>query len=106
MNARVEPSQAPRVGAPSAAQPAEGRVLRHDVNGVAILTLDRPQALNALSHAMVRALAVEIEQCRKDDAVLALVLRGSGDKGLCAGGDVRALYHAANAGHVEGEDGW
>jgi enoyl-CoA hydratase/carnithine racemase len=106
MNARVDPSETPREGVSNAMQPAEGRVLRHDVNGVAILTLVRPQAVNALSHAMVRALAAEIEQCREDDAIVALVLRGSGEKGFCAGGDVRALYHAANAGQVEGEDGW
>ena len=106
MNARVEPSQAARDGVPGATQPIEGRVLYHVVNGVAILTLDRPQALNALSHAMVRELAEHIERCRKDDSVVALVLRGSGEKGFCAGGDVRALYHAANAGNVDGAQGW
>jgi enoyl-CoA hydratase/carnithine racemase len=106
MNARVEPSQAAGDGVSSATQPAEGRVLSHVVNGVAILTLDRPQALNALSHAMVRSLAEQIERCRNDDAIVAMVLRGSGEKGFCAGGDVRALYHAANAGRIEGEDGW
>ncbi|WP_206956486.1 enoyl-CoA hydratase/isomerase family protein [Trinickia acidisoli] len=106
MNARVEPSQAARDGVSGATQPAEGRVLCHVVNGVAILTLDRPQALNALSHAMVRTLSQHLERCREDNAIVALVLRGSGEKGLCAGGDVRALYHAANAGLAEGEDGW
>ncbi|MGN6666560.1 MAG: enoyl-CoA hydratase/isomerase family protein [Trinickia sp.] len=106
MNARVEPSQAARDGVSSATQQAQGRVLSHVVNGVAILTLDRPQALNALSHAMVRELARHIERCREDDSIVALVLRGSGEKGFCAGGDVRALYHAANEGRIDGEDGW
>lgn len=104
MNARVEPSQAARDGASGA--PAEGRVLHHVVNGVAILTLDRPQALNALSHAMLRELAAHIERCRNDERIVALVLRGSGEKGFCAGGDVRALYHGALAGRVDGADGW
>ncbi|MDG0025787.1 enoyl-CoA hydratase/isomerase family protein [Trinickia sp. Y13] len=104
MNARVEPSQAARDGASGA--PAEGRVLCHVVNGVAILTLDRPHALNALSHAMLHELAAHIERCRNDERIVALVLRGSGEKGLCAGGDVRALCHAANAGRIDGAQGW
>jgi enoyl-CoA hydratase/carnithine racemase len=106
MNARVEPSQAARGDVSSATQPSEGRVLYHVVNGVAILTLDRPHALNALSHAMVRELAEHVERCRKDDSIHALVLRGSGEKGFCAGGDVRALYHAAGAGRADGAQGW
>lgn len=104
MNARVEPSQAARDSASGA--PAEGRVLCHVVNGVAILTLDRPQALNALSHAMLHELAAHIERCRNDERIVAVVLRGSGEKGLCAGGDVRALYQAAIAGRIEGAQGW
>ncbi|HTH72810.1 MAG TPA: enoyl-CoA hydratase/isomerase family protein [Trinickia sp.] len=106
MNARVQTSQAASDGAASAPPPAQGRVLCHVVNGVAILTLDRPHALNALSHEMIRALAEQVERCRTDDGIVALVLRGSGEKGLCAGGDVRALYHAASAGRVDEEDGW
>ena len=77
--------------------PAQGRVTCHVVNRVAILTLERPHALNALSHDMVRELAEHVERCRTDDKIVALVLRGSGEKGFCAGGDVRALYHASGA---------
>ncbi|WP_254700045.1 enoyl-CoA hydratase/isomerase family protein [Trinickia violacea] len=75
--------------------PSQGRVNCHVVNRVAILTLDRPHALNALSHDMVRELTEHVERCRTDDRIVALVLRGSGEKGFCAGGDVRALYHAS-----------
>ncbi|MCG1055123.1 enoyl-CoA hydratase/isomerase family protein [Mycetohabitans sp. B5] len=68
------------------------------INRVAVVTLNRSDALNALSHSMVRTLAQWVEQCRADDRILALVLRGAGDKGFCAGGDVRALYRLASAG--------
>jgi enoyl-CoA hydratase/carnithine racemase len=44
---------------------------------------------------MVRELAEHVERCRTDDKIVALVLRGSGEKGFCAGGDVRALYHSS-----------
>lgn len=84
----------------------QGRVHLHIVNRVAILTLDRPHALNALSHAMVRSLATHVERCRDDDEIVALVLHGNGPKGFCAGGDVRALYQAAQEGKREGKHGW
>lgn len=72
------------------------------VNGVAIVCLNRPKALNALSHATVRRLMAVVEQCRLDDGIVALVLRGASDKGFCAGGDVRELYHSA----IAGDDAW
>ncbi|MBC8637706.1 enoyl-CoA hydratase/isomerase family protein [Caballeronia sp. EK] len=65
------------------------------VNRVAIVTLDRPHALNALSHDMIALLTERFAQCAADDAIAAVVLRGAGDKAFCAGGDVRKLYHAA-----------
>jgi enoyl-CoA hydratase/carnithine racemase len=70
----------------------EREVLFRVVNRVAIVTLNRPAALNALSHDMVRELAVLIERCRDDSEIVAVVLRGAGSKGFCAGGDVRALH--------------
>ncbi|MEI5997513.1 enoyl-CoA hydratase/isomerase family protein [Paraburkholderia bengalensis] len=70
----------------------EREVLFRVVNRVAIITLNRPAALNALSHEMVRELAALIERCRTDSEIDAVVLRGAGPKGFCAGGDVRALY--------------
>jgi enoyl-CoA hydratase/carnithine racemase len=106
MNASVETAPPVHTGDATAAPPEHGRVLFHVVNRVAILTLDRPHALNALSHEMVRALAEHVERCRNDDAIAALVLRGRGEKGFCAGGDVRALYRAAAQGRVDGPDGW
>ncbi|MBN3757440.1 enoyl-CoA hydratase/isomerase family protein [Paraburkholderia sp. Tr-20389] len=70
----------------------EREVLFRVVNRVAIVTLNRPAALNALSHDMVRELASLIERCRNDSEIVAVVLRGAGAKGFCAGGDVRALH--------------
>ncbi|WP_233835027.1 enoyl-CoA hydratase/isomerase family protein [Paraburkholderia sp. ZP32-5] len=77
---------------------AEAEILFRVVNRVAIVTLNRPAALNALSHAMVRELAVLLEHCRNDGGIVALVLKGAGDKGFCAGGDVREVDRLAAAG--------
>ena len=89
-----------------AATEAEKDVLFRVVNRVAIVTLNRPAALNALSHAMVRELAVLIERVREDESIVALVLEGAGPKGFCAGGDVRALYQLARARERDGTNGW
>lgn len=88
------------------AQETAQEVLFRVVNRVAIVTLNRPAALNALSHAMVRELAVLLERVRSDDSIVALVLEGAGPKGFCAGGDVRALYQLARANERDGAHGW
>ncbi|OJW02445.1 MAG: 3-hydroxyisobutyryl-CoA hydrolase [Microbacterium sp. 67-17] len=59
---------------------------------IGILTLQRPRALNALDLKMIEALAAGLDQWEKDDSIRAVVLRGAGDRGFCAGGDVRGLY--------------
>ncbi|GAB2899152.1 enoyl-CoA hydratase/isomerase family protein [Paraburkholderia jirisanensis] len=71
----------------------ESTVLFRVVNRVAIVTLNRATALNALSHDMVKALSGVLHRCRTDDGIVAVVLRASGEKAFCAGGDVRELYH-------------
>ncbi|MEX3941970.1 enoyl-CoA hydratase/isomerase family protein [Paraburkholderia sp. BR10937] len=89
-----------------AATEAERDVLFRVVDRVAIVTLNRPAALNALSHAMVRELAVLLERVRTDDGIVALVLEGAGPKGFCAGGDVRAIYQLAREKAREDANGW
>jgi len=64
------------------------------------LTLNRPRALNAITLAMVRAMAAALDSWEHDDAVTTVLLDGAGERGLCAGGDVRFLYDdAARGGH-------
>ncbi len=60
-------------------------------DGIGRITLDRPQAINALSHAMVRAMDRALAAWVDDDAVRAVVVDGAGHRGLCAGGDIRAV---------------
>jgi len=53
--------------------------------------LNRPQALNALTHGMVRAISAALARWRDDDAVAAVLVTGEGERAFCAGGDVRAV---------------
>ncbi|MFO1084961.1 MAG: enoyl-CoA hydratase [Reyranellaceae bacterium] len=58
--------------------------------GVLTLTLNRPEARNAMSRAMVGALATQLAAAEVDSSVKCLVLTGAG-KGFCAGGDVKGM---------------
>lgn len=65
------------------------------------LTLDRPEAINALTIGMVEELTRVLQEWRHDTEVDVVVLDGAGDRGFCAGGDVRVLREAVAAGAVE-----
>jgi 2-(1,2-epoxy-1,2-dihydrophenyl)acetyl-CoA isomerase len=67
-----------------------GDVLEVVANGVAVLTLNRPDKLNAMSGAMLEALLEALPRLADDPGVGAVVLTGAG-RGFCAGGDVRAM---------------
>src|SRR5215471_1567351 len=62
--------------------------------GLAILTINRPQALNALTLDNYRRFEPALRAWAADPSVHAVVVRGAGDRAFCAGGDVRAVYEA------------
>jgi enoyl-CoA hydratase len=66
-----------------------------------IVTLNRPKALNAVTHAMVQALALQLDAWGRDAAVTRVILRAEGERAFSAGGDVRALYELGTAGRYE-----
>lgn len=74
--------------------------------GVGFLTLNRPKALNSLTHTMVTALDTTLTAWSDDDTVRAVVVHGAGERGLCAGGDVVAVYHSAKAGGADARQFW
>ncbi|RST51000.1 enoyl-CoA hydratase/isomerase family protein [Variovorax sp. MHTC-1] len=75
-------------------------------DGIAVLTLNRPEKRNAISDAMRSELIAALEQVAGDAKIRALVLTGNG-KGFCAGGDVAGMQRRmdAPAGEV-GFNGW
>ncbi len=62
------------------------------------ITLNRPKALNALTLDMAATMLAELRAWQDDPAVGVVLIDGAGDRGLCAGGDLRALYDAAKSG--------
>ena len=57
-----------------------------------VVTLNRPAAVNALTAGMAAAMLEQLTLWADDDAVAAVLVRGAGDRGLCAGGDIVAIY--------------
>lgn len=62
--------------------------------GLTTLTINRPQALNALTLDNYRRFEPALRAWAADQSVYAVVVRGAGDRAFCAGGDVRAVYEA------------
>lgn len=60
-------------------------------NGVATILLNRPKALNALTHDMCIPLEKHLRDWAKNSAIKAVIIKGAGDKAFCAGGDIRKL---------------
>jgi enoyl-CoA hydratase len=56
------------------------------------IRLNRPKALNSLTLHMVRGFAVALDHFGADDEIYAVLVTGEGERGFCAGGDIRALY--------------
>jgi len=70
------------------------------------ITLNRPKALNSLTLDMVHAFARALDGWATDDNIRVIVVDGAGARGLCAGGDVRALYDSGSRGDGMAETFW
>ena len=81
-------------------------VLTRVDDGVGFITLNRPKAINSVNQTMVDLLSSVLIRWERDDAVRAVVLSGAGERGLCAGGDVVAVYHSARKDGVETRRFW
>ena len=63
-----------------------------------LITLNRPKALNALTHEMCLALDAQLAKWEGDEAVKAVLVEGTGDRAFCAGGDIIKLYEEGTKG--------
>ncbi|MFZ6049282.1 enoyl-CoA hydratase/isomerase family protein [Pseudomonas sp. CR3202] len=81
----------------------EAPVLASVRNHVGHLTLNRPTGLNALTLPMVRLLHRHLWAWELDPDIVAVVIRGAGEKAFCAGGDIRMLYESHAAGDNQHE---
>ena len=71
-----------------------------------IIRLNRPKAINAMTLEMSMGIDAALDQFESDPAVAVVVLEGAGERGLCAGGDIRGLYESSRAGGDLGKVFW
>ena len=70
---------------------------------VELATLNAPATLNSLTLEMIDVLTPRLEAWREDDDLKCVVIRGSGERAFCAGGDIQALQDAINENHLAGK---
>ena len=68
----------------------ENLILRNDIDGVAVLTLNAPKSINALSEAMLAALSETLDEITADSSVKAVILRSGGNH-FCAGHNLKEM---------------
>ncbi|SDO02398.1 enoyl-CoA hydratase [Cryobacterium flavum] len=85
---------------------SDNEVLLQRDGPLARIVLNRPNALNALTHGMIRTIAAALTDWADDPAVQTVLLTGSGDRALCAGGDIVSVYRDARTDPDENARFW
>jgi enoyl-CoA hydratase len=81
--------------ATAAAAFIEGDLIARREGAVGVIRLNRPKAINAVTLEMFRDVDKALDAFEADPAVAAILLEGAGERGLCAGGDIRALWESS-----------
>lgn len=77
---------------------ADPEILFESRGRLALITLNRPRAINALNHDMVQAMSDALARWADDESITTVAITGAGERGLCAGGDIVSLYQDAVSG--------
>jgi enoyl-CoA hydratase len=81
--------------ATAAAALIEGDLIARREGAVGVIRLNRPKAINAVTLEMFRDVDRALDAFEADPAVAVILLEGAGERGLCAGGDIRALWESS-----------
>ena len=85
---------------------SEGDLIVRREGSAGIIRLNRPKALNAMTLEMSVGIDAALDRFESDPAIAVVVLEGAGERGLCAGGDIRGLYESSRAGGDLGKVFW
>jgi enoyl-CoA hydratase len=84
----------------------EGDLIVRREGSAGIIRLNRPKAINAMTLEMSMGIDAALDRFEADPDVAVVVLEGAGERGLCAGGDIRGLYESSKAGGDLGKEFW
>jgi enoyl-CoA hydratase len=90
----------------AASQSVEPDLIVRREGAAGVIRLNRPKAINAVTLEMFRDIDKALDRFEADPAVGLILLEGAGERGLCAGGDIRALYDSSRAGGDLGKILW
>jgi enoyl-CoA hydratase len=76
-------------------------VLTGRTGALGLIALNRPRIINSLSLAMIRQIEAALDSFEADPAIAAVLVTGEGERGFCAGGDIRMLYESGRTGDPE-----
>jgi len=85
---------------------AEGDLIVQREGSAGIIRLNRPKAINAMTLEMSEGIDAALDRFESDPSVAVVLLEGAGERGLCAGGDIRGLYESSCAGGDLGKRFW
>jgi enoyl-CoA hydratase len=74
---------------------ADGDLIARKEGSVGVIRLNRPKAINAVTLEMFHDIDKALDAFETDPAVAVILLEGAGERGLCAGGDIRALWESS-----------
>jgi enoyl-CoA hydratase len=81
----------------SAVAETQGDLIVQREGSAGIIRLNRPKAINAMTLEMSEGIDAALDRFETDPDVAVIVLEGAGERGLCAGGDIRGLYESSRA---------
>jgi enoyl-CoA hydratase len=84
----------------------EGDLIVRREGGAGVIRLNRPKAINAMTLEMSLGIDAALDRFETDPEVGVIVLEGAGERGLCAGGDIRGLYESSRVGGDLGKVFW
>lgn len=83
-----------------------GELIVRREGSAGVIRLNRPQAINAMTLQMSHGIDAALDRFEADPQVAVVLLEGAGERGLCAGGDIRGLYESSKAGGDLGKVFW
>jgi enoyl-CoA hydratase len=90
----------------AAVESSEPDLIARREGAVGVIRLNRPKAINAVTLEMFRDVDKALDEFEVDPEVGLILLEGAGERGLCAGGDIRALYESSQVGGDLGKILW
>lgn len=87
-------------------QQADGDLIIRTEGALGVIRLNRPRTINAFTHEMLRGINTALDVFEADPSIGMILIEGSGDRGFCAGGDIRGLYDSIREGGELGKVFW